>query len=162
MSNYKEQIQKNNEELAELVESANSMALHLQNLTVTENGTYTAGAGYDAIGQVEVAVEGSGSGGGSTETATVQIQTRGTGYEFMDNMHAFLFSDGTTQYLDSNRAKTYTVNVPTYLAMTTTYGSGYQYPSVVSGQCVQISNTIVFISGNCVIQIPGEAADGPM
>ena len=57
MSDIKRQLQQNNEELAEMIESVNDMALHLQNLTVTENGTYTAGAGYDAIGQVVVAVE---------------------------------------------------------------------------------------------------------
>lgn len=62
MSDIKRQLQQNNEELAEMVESVNDMALHLQNLEVTENGTYTAGAGYDAIGQVTVDVAGSDDG----------------------------------------------------------------------------------------------------
>ena len=70
MSDIKKQLQQNNEELAEMIESVNDMALHLQNLTVTENGTYTAGAGYDAIGQVEVEVA-----GGGVETYTGIIKT---------------------------------------------------------------------------------------
>lgn len=78
MSDIKRQLQQNNEELAEMIESVNDMSLHLQNLKVTENGTYTAGAGYDAIGQVEVEV--AGGGAGSIETCTLYFTDYSNGY----------------------------------------------------------------------------------
>ena len=56
MSNYKEQLQQNNKELTELIDMVNNMSLHLQDLIITENGTYTAEEGYDAIGTATVTV----------------------------------------------------------------------------------------------------------
>lgn len=62
---YKERLQQNNTDLNEILTDLDQLpnmpvpnppAVY-QNLEVTENGTYTAGAGYDAIGQVTVAVE---------------------------------------------------------------------------------------------------------
>lgn len=61
---YKERLQQNNTDLNEILADLDQLpnmpvpnppAVY-QNLEVTENGTYTAGAGYDAIGQVTVDV----------------------------------------------------------------------------------------------------------
>ena len=87
MSDIKRQLQKNNEELAEMIESVNDMTLHLQNLKVTENGTYTAGAGYDAIGQVTVNV----TGGPAIETCTVVLQS---GYGNIYSAAAHCYENG--------------------------------------------------------------------
>ena len=63
---YKERLQQNNTDLNGILADLNQLpnmptpnppAVY-QNLKVTENGTYTAGTGYDAIGQVEVEVAG--------------------------------------------------------------------------------------------------------
>ena len=80
---YNERLQQNNTELNNILSDINSLpnastpnppAVY-QNLKVTENGTYTAGAGYDAIGQVEVEVAGSSEGDGNIETCTLTIST---------------------------------------------------------------------------------------
>ena len=63
---YKERLQQNNTDLNEILADLDQLPnmptpnppAAYQNLEVTENGTYTAGAGYDAIGQVTVDVAG--------------------------------------------------------------------------------------------------------
>ena len=98
MSNYKEQLQQNNEELAGLINIANNMSLQLQDLRITENGTYIAGEGYDAIRQVEVEVAGGPQV--SIKTITYEIGPR---TDFQDDEFAVAYIDPYTLTLTNRQ-----------------------------------------------------------
>ena len=96
---YNERLQQNNTELNNILDDINSLpnaptpnppAVY-QNLKVTENGTYTAGAGYDAIGQVEVEVAGGPQV--SIKTITYEIGPR---TDFSDDQYAVTYIDPYT------------------------------------------------------------------
>ena len=74
----------------------------LQDITITENGTYTPDEGYDGFGEVRVNVSG-GGGGMIGHKVTIPAQSIDGGYYLGSGKIRFLKSDGTLEFLTLTR-----------------------------------------------------------
>ena len=105
-------------------DSDSGAELNLQNKTVTQNGTYTADDGYDALGTITVNVE----GGGTAPTGTLEITEHGT-YDVTNYASVEVYGtyelkpltvtkNGVYENPDVDGYDKVTVNVPTYVSVT--------------------------------------------